>query len=122
MTYDQASNIVKKNSNSYSYDAVNQLVGASESGWFQKKPSDIHPEYTTAPRDYQGTAVLSFTSPVTTTIGLDTASQSVGIDLGPHAPYGVNRIELHPQTPSPRVGLHDDLSVYILPSPKYRLH
>jgi len=101
LTYDQASNIVGKNSNTYSYDAVNQLVGASESGWFQQKPSDIAPEYTTAPRDYQGTAVLSFASPVTTTIGLDTASQSVGIDLGPHAPYGVNRIELHPQMPSP---------------------
>ena len=57
--------------------------------------------------------MLSFSSPVTTTIGLDTASQSVGIDLGPHAPYGVNRIELHPQAPSARVGLHGDLSVYI---------
>ncbi|HUW44694.1 MAG TPA: hypothetical protein VMW50_02750, partial [Dehalococcoidia bacterium] len=97
--------------NSYSYDAVNQLVGASENGWFQKKPSDLSPNYTTVDRDYLGTTVLSFNAQATTTpIALDMASRSVGVDLG--AVYGVNKIELHPQATSTRVRAQD-ITVYI---------
>jgi YD repeat-containing protein len=86
------------------------LIGASENGWFQIKPSDLQPNYTTVDRDYLGTTVLSFNAPVTDTIvHLDMAARSVGVDLG--AVYGVNKIELHPQATSTRVRAQD-ISVY----------
>ena len=110
-TYDQASNIIAKNNNTYTYDALNQLIGASENGWFQKKPSDLAPSYTTVDRDYLGTTVLSFNAQATTApIALDMASRSVGVDLG--AVYGVNKIELHPQATSTRVRAQN-ITVYI---------
>ena len=109
-TYDKASNIISKNQNSYSYDKLNQLIGTSEKGWFQKKPSDLSPTLTTKDRDYLGTKILSFNAPATTEIALDSASRSVGVDLG--AVYGVNKIELHPANASHRVR-QQDLSIYI---------
>lgn len=110
-SYDLASNLVSKNGNSYRYDELNQLVGTSENGWFQKKPDEIRPTYTTEDRDYKGTAVLSFDVHQTieenesSLIILDTSARSVGIDLGDE--YGVNRIELHPQNANTRVRQKD---------------
>jgi RHS repeat-associated core domain len=118
LKYDLASNIVEKNSNTYSYDAVNQLVGSSENGWFQKKPADISPQYTVADRDYSGSSILQFDSTKisqTSELKLDTASRSVGVDLGQE--YGVNMIELHPKatnTPEWHSRVRQqDLAVYV---------
>ena len=113
-TYDQASNIVTKNNDTYTYDAVNQLTGASENGWFQKRPEDLSPSYAIQDRDYTGTQQVSFSGQVTATtmVQLDTACRSVALDLGKS--YGVNKIELHPKDAAlgPRVGQHQDIHVF----------
>jgi hypothetical protein len=110
-SYDMASNIEWKNDNHYDYDALNQLIGANEKGWFQKRPEDLQSrmQYGTADRDYRGTKILSFTVSATTEVALDCASRSVGVDLG--TAYGVNKIELHPSVPAHRVRA-EDIAVY----------
>ena len=108
-TYDKAGNIAGKNQNSYSYDQLNQLIGADEKGWFQKTPGQISASYAVADRDYVGTTQLSYYVLPTDTVSLDVAKRSVVVDL--LETYGVNKIELHPASSTHRVR-ERDLSVY----------
>ena len=97
-TYDQASNIVAKNNNTYTYDALNQLIGASENGWFQKKPSDLAPNYATVDRDYLGTTVLSFNAQTTTTpIALDNMASRI-VKASPSTRYGTPALPISSPT------------------------
>jgi RHS repeat-associated protein len=108
LTYDLAGNIATKNQNAYGYDVLNQLVAAYEKGWFQKSPEQVAKlaDYGVAARDYKGNVVLDFSVEPTK---LDTASQSVGLDL--HEVMGVNKIQITPQNADHRVTVKE-LSVW----------
>ncbi len=111
-TYDLAGNLAGKNGDTYNYDAINQLIGTTENGWFQQSPQDIANgvSYGTVDRDLRGTKVISYNATPSTLIKLDVAARSVGIDLG--AVYKFNKIKLTPDQVDHRV-VQSDLTILI---------
>lgn len=114
-TYDQVSNIAAKSvdgntANQYTYDKINQLIGANEHGWFQQPVQSVQGSYGSVDNDYKGTAVLSFTVRPQDPVTLDTAARSFGVDLG--SVLGISQIKLTPQSSAHRVRQRD-LGVFV---------
>lgn len=80
-TYDSAGNITAKNGSTYSYDLMNRLLSAAEKGRFASDSRSEAKPVGTALADYAGDSTLSFDSE-DLEIALDSASMSIGVDLG----------------------------------------
>ncbi len=114
--YDEASNVIRKNQNDYTYDALNRLKTSYEYGWFQKQPKDIAPDYGEVNRDYTGNESVNYSIKAVDskdyTVVFDAASKSLACDL--LTPLWVNKIELHPSVVAHRVK-KEDIAIYYSP-------
>jgi RHS repeat-associated protein len=94
-TYDEADNVIWKNGNRYVYDEMNQLL-------FEHRTDNVDLEQRKrvgwVEDDFFGGKSLEFVVR-STTVALDYASSSIGVDLG--LDVNVNRIELVPGVGNP---------------------
>ena len=95
----EASNVIRKNQNDYTYDALNRLKTSYEYGWFQKQPKDIAPDYGEVNRDYTGTAPVNYSIKAVEskdyTVVFDAASKSLACDLLITSSFFIFNISTH---------------------------
>ena len=110
LTYDEANNIIKKNSDSFQYDLLNQLLYANLNGSFENSPGEEVQKVGNTVSDFKGQQSFGFELNQMDIIDLDYAAGSIGVDL--LAQMNVTKIDLQPNSPINRVTKPSSIRVY----------
>jgi RHS repeat-associated protein len=110
LRYDEASNIVRKNNDTFMYDSLNQLIYAKLYGNFEVNPDEETQKVGNTRNDFKGLKSFEFELNEMDLIELDYAAGSIGVDLLDQVK--VSRVVLTPNGPVHRVKSSKQLRVY----------